>query len=327
MTADKCPIWGTPATIAERNGFLHFEIDSPRTGGKFSMMRNTLDDFNGNIQNNDGLRARLTTWLINQRRQGTESPEITYETIEQIERQKPLPVHERADSLLRYFQQKSPFISSAVLCRLNDPVDHIFQETLAWSESTSEDEVYYLLQYLGERGWVNKETAKGPFPRIILTGDGYARLAEMATKQVNSSQGFVAMWFDDTMKSAYIDGIEPGIEDAGYKPLRIDKKDHINKIDDEIIAEIRRSRFVVADFTHGDSGPRGGVYYEAGFAHGLNIPVFFTCHKDKMNEIHFDTQQYNHIDWTTPEELRKRLAVRISAVIGDGPHKSRTGTL
>ncbi len=106
-----------------------------------------------------------------------------------------------------------------------------------------------------------------------------------------------------------------------YKPFRIDQKEHNRKIDDEIVAEIRRSRLVVADFTQGDDGARGGVYYEAGFAHGLNIPVIFTCRKDVLNKIHFDTRQYNHIVWETPVELRQRLAARISAEIGDGPGK------
>ena len=98
----------------------------------------------------------------------------------------------------------------------------------------------------------------------------------------------------------------------------------MNKIDDEIIAELNRARFVVADFTHGDEGPRGGVYYEAGFAHGRNIPVIFTCRKDIIDKVHFDTRQYNHIVWEAEklDEFRRKLAMRISAVIGDGPRKS-----
>lgn len=47
--------------------------------------------------------------------------------------------------------------------------------------------------------------------------------------------------------------------------MMIGSKEHSNKIDDEIIGEIRRSAFIVADFT----GHRGGVYFEAGFAMGL----------------------------------------------------------
>ena len=123
------------------------------------------------------------------------------------------------------------------------------------------------------------------------------------------------MWFDDSMDEAFEKGIEPAITEAGFRPLRVDRKEHVNKIDDEIIAELRRSRFLVADFTHGEDGARGGVYYEAGFAHGLNLPVIFTCRKDMMKKLHFDTNHYNHIEWTTPADLREKLKNRILAVI------------
>ena len=77
--------------------------------------------------------------------------------------------------------------------------------------------------------------------------------------------------------------------------------------------------FVVADFTQGDDGARGGVYFEAGLAMGRDIPVFFTCRKDCMKSVHFDTRQYNHIVWTDVRQLRKELSDRISALVGDGP--------
>ena len=104
-----------------------------------------------------------------------------------------------------------------------------------------------------------------------------------------------------------------------------------NKIDDQIIAEIRRSRFVVCDFTcelieydgKQKAFPRGGVYYEAGFAQGLGIPVIWMCRADHIEHVHFDTRQFNHITWSTPEELREKLRNRIGAVIGDGPLKDR----
>ena len=135
------------------------------------------------------------------------------------------------------------------------------------------------------------------------------------------------MWFDESMMAVYQEGIEPAIRAAGYRPLRIDQKEHINRIDDEIIAEIRRSRFLVADFTQGGEGARGGVYYEAGFAQGLGLPVVFTCRKDSLDDLHFDTNHYNHIAWSTPEELRDKLRNRILAApqLGEGPEHSRTG--
>ena len=157
-----------------------------------------------------------------------------------------------------------------------------------------------------------------------VTVDGHRQIADQAVN-TESPQAFVAMWFHESTDSAYLEGVAPAIRDAGYQPLRIDQKEHNNKIDDEIIAEIRRSRFIVADFTQGDEGARGGVYYEAGFAHGLGLPVIFTCRQDGFDDLHFDTNHYNHIAWSTPEELREKLKNRILAVMNEGPELNRAG--
>ena len=34
---------------------------------------------------------------------------------------------------------------------------------------------------------------------------------------------------------------------------------------------------------------------------GLGLRVIYTCHKDKLDKLAFDTRQYNHILWETPE--------------------------
>ena len=135
-----------------------------------------------------------------------------------------------------------------------------------------------------------------------------------------SSVGFVAMWFSDEVQELFDDVIDPAIRDAGYEPLRIDGKEHNNKIDDEIIASIRSARFVVADYT----ANRGGVYYEAGFAHGLGLPVIFMARKNQ--KIHFDTCQYNTIFWEAAElpKARRELTNRILATISRGSLRSNT---
>ena len=129
------------------------------------------------------------------------------------------------------------------------------------------------------------------------------------------------MWFHPSTDDALRYGIEPAIREAGYSPFRIDQKPDLVKIDDEIMAEIRQSRFLIADFTQHEGEARGGVYFEAGFAEGLAIPVIYTCRKDVVDagNLHFDTRQYAHIVWQTPEELRVGLLNRIRARIGQGP--------
>ena len=134
-------------------------------------------------------------------------------------------------------------------------------------------------------------------------------------REAISSIGFCAMWFNDEVQPLWAEVIEPSIRASGYEPLRIDTKQHNGKIDDEIMASIRTARFVVADFT----GNRGGAYCEAGFAHGLGLPVVFMCRDG--DDLHFDIRQYNCIFWKLEnlDDARARLKNRILATLGQGP--------
>jgi len=128
------------------------------------------------------------------------------------------------------------------------------------------------------------------------------------------------MWFDESTKAAWLEAFKPAIEEAGYVAFRIDFKPHTNMIDNEIIAEIRRSRFLVADLT----GQNGGVYYEAGFAAGLSLPVFYTCLEAEFNKRHFDIKQFNCLKWTpnTLDKFKSELRYWIEAVLGRGPARA-----
>lgn len=150
-----------------------------------------------------------------------------------------------------------------------------------------------------------------------ITFKGLSYIESIKSTRPNSSQGFIAMWFDENLKHIYNVAIKPAIEMAGYEAKRIDLHEHNNDITDEIIAQIRRSKFLVADYT----GHRGGVYYEAGFARGLGLEVFMTCRKDELNKLHFDINHQVCIDWTEDNlaEFSKKLSNKIEATLGRGP--------
>ena len=321
-----CPIWGTSATVCPIFDKDGQKLDSARAGGKYLVTGTTesqLEDYD------EKLKVRLTTWLIEQRRLGNYCPEISTKTLNEVRYAKDKPVHSRADGILRYLAEKTNLLGETIIFRFKCPQDSSVEESdrnywslLAHSESIDKKDLVFLLKSLEERGLL-KYREDGPtyFKSCILTIKAYSKLDKLDAVRQPSLKAFVAMWFDSSMEDAWENGISPAIKTLGYEPVRIDKKEHANKIDDEIIAEIRRSRFIVADFTHGDPGVRGGVYYEAGFAHGLGIPVIFTCREDVLKNIHFNTRQYNHIVWMKPDELQKKLESRIAAIVGDGPHK------
>ena len=61
---------------------------------------------------------------------------------------------------------------------------------------------------------------------------------------------------------------------------------------------------MVADCT----GQRGGVYYESGLAQGLNMPVYWTCRKDQMEGVHFDTNHFRFTLFLLISKNERRLS-------------------
>jgi hypothetical protein len=178
-------------------------------------------------------------------------------------------------------------------------------------DAASDDELEFLLSHLQARNLIGRVIGPLEGRNYVLSADGWAAVEPTGTGGI-PGRAFVAMSFDPSLDDAFTVGIHPAIElDCGMQAVRVDRVEHNEKICDRIVAEIRKAQFVVADFTlH-----RPGVYYEAGFAAALGRPVIWTCRKDELSKTHFDTRQYNHIDWETPGELRRRLAERIQATI------------
>lgn len=168
-----------------------------------------------------------------------------------------------------------------------------------------------MLTQLQEQGFIKiTEESDNEVTCVVITPDGWRKIEELNHPGRDSRQAFVAMWFDKGQQEIFEAAIKPAIEaDGTTKAVRIDLKEHNGKIDDEIVAEIRRSRYLVADFT----GNRGGVYFEAGFALGLGLPVIWCVHQEHLKGVHFDTRQYNHIAYASAEDLRVRLLNRIRA--------------
>lgn len=324
MDNEHCHIWAEFGATVEMGPDATNRITSSRMGGAYEI--NSIGRIWSSLSDSDlddRIRARLTTLVMNQRFKGIQIPEITLALLEEAKQNSNLLPYERANRLLRYLVQMSESVEISIF--ISKEVRKGFKnyaQALAWSESVNWPELIFLLQYLEQQGWVQKLRFENQLCRVRVSVDGYRQTEQLSIKQ-ESSQCFVAMWFDDEMDKCYQEGIRPAIEAAGYTSMRIDEKHHANKIDDEIIAEIRRSVFLVADFTYGSKGVRGGVYYEAGFAYGLNLPVIFTCRDDQLDDLHFDTRQYNHISWKMDalDIFRQDLRNRILAVIGEGPNR------
>ena len=250
-------------------------------------------------------QVKLSAW-IREQNMLNEIPEIDGDQLKRIATM-PIPSPlERADRILIHILRHQKSLNEVI-------INSSSLDLQAISYSKNLGELNHLVKLLVDQGFLATSPLIGQI--YSITSQGYKKYEELHALGAASTQAFVAMWFDDSMQDAYEKGFEVGILKAGYDPVRIDGIEHAGKIDDRIIAEIRRSKFLVADFT----GHRGGVYFEAGFAFGLNLQVIWTCRKDHIENLHFDIRQYNCIAWTEPTELAERLKNRIGAVIGMGP--------
>jgi hypothetical protein len=248
----------------------------------------------------------LGSWVYSQNRLGA-TPHIDSQVLTSFRTYVRPHVLKRAEL---YLGQAIRLLDGRLTGRVD--ISHPTLRVASWS--LYREDLRALAYYLIELGAISKDPNSENYQ---LVAKAHVLNEQWANTRAATSQVFVAMWFDPQMKDPYEQGFEIAINGAGYSALRIDRKKHDGKIDDQIIAEIRRSAFVVADF----SGHRGGVYYEAGFAHGLGRRVIFTCKRADIDKLHFDVRQYNTVLWATTNEIVAPLQNRILALFDAGPLK------
>lgn len=177
-------------------------------------------------------------------------------------------------------------------------------------------ELIFYLFTLKEQGLINgKEsiTKQGSdLTRIQFTFEGLSRIIEINESGNQSNRCFVAMSFSPSQNDTR-ETIRIAIQDCDFEPVLIDEQ-HIDSdvtINDALIAEIKKAKFVVADF----SEHKHGVYFEAGYALGLKKPVIYLCDQKDFDNTHFDTNHYPHIIYQSLDELKNKLQTKIEAWI------------
>ncbi len=289
----ECPVCGT------------YRLSERAAHRAYAVARNSMGGPTGELQRGDNqylISARIREQYEGSRRQEVLIPDFD----ELLASARPLvggPL-ESVDRILEHVNRRAKRVGDSV------HIDASTDYPIAYARDEEE------LENMMDLGVQERLFAFDPArPALRIAPAGWKRLRELAKTAVLSRQAFVAMWFDETMRGAYADGIVPALHATGYQPLRIDLVQHNDKIDDRIIAAIRKSGLLVADF----SGHRGGVYFEAGFALGVGIPVIWTCRDTDIDSLHFDTRQYNHIVWREAVDLREQLQNRIGATMPTYP--------
>ena len=288
--------------------------------GKFLIGRSCIEDVPGIDKPENKFKIAC---ILNEGRLERKWPGVALSDVTDKEKDvRGYPMISASDLLDMFPQKASDLLNRALLnlSRLVDPTQLFERITLHMVNSRD----YLHLFMNSEQGCIAflKELASQGYIRFNETPGGTQDNAFFLTMKlfeavessgIDSKQAFVAMWFDKSMYAHYDNGICKAIEEAGYEPMIIRKKDYNGKVCDEIIAEIKRSKFLVADVT----GERNAVFFEAGFAKGLGMEVIYAINEDDVEKLdkYFDTRQYNHIVYSSIKDLYEKLYNRIRATI------------
>lgn len=281
----KFMLWGTLA-----NGFGNSYLTAPRRGV---------------------LSHRLRRW---QRPDGN-PVKVFEDELPRFQLEEPLPnPAEQADNLIRWIGDRKlppaefakipvPEVSAWIGAAItpNDP-----GSTLTWL--LDQDAMKSLVERYGSGFLDPMEPMKPLELRLNMAGWQYYETLKHA--QVESRTAFMAMQFDSEMDHL-VKYFKPAVALTGFELRVLTDGQPAGLIDNQLRVALHRSRFVIADLTHGNHG----AYWEAGFAEGLGRPVIYTCRKKEWdaNKSHFDTSHLNTIIWD-PENLQD-AATRLTATI------------
>ena len=166
-----CYIWDTPAEMPRDADGQSVYLDSPRAGGKYKIT-GTAASLLGNLGINE--KARLTTWLCNQRRAGIEFPAVTSDVLNFVRTTPPLTTTERVERTSLHFNQK---------IRVGEAIEFSFNNyrgepealrLMAISESLNLDEIIAFLQMMEQMSLLLDATQviglypfeRSTFPRV-----------------------------------------------------------------------------------------------------------------------------------------------------------------
>ena len=326
VTSENCPVCKSPIQLDFSNNSRN--IICLRCG-QFSIDDRAHTKIVRHYENNpdDTKISNLSGWV-----RENQKVNINLDDVERLVNLTTPSVDEKAQKLLKYLAKEFKIAGdnlrfnigslSGILnsIKQNKPIENrsgganILLAMLSSSWAQKESELHFLLHdyLINNRKYLFSASTSGGVFRI--TPEGWAYLEELKSKNPESNIAFIAMSFNSKLNKLFDPYIINAVLDSGYKPVRIDKHEHINRIDDEIIALIKQSKFLIAEFTD----QRGGVYFESGFALGLDLRVIWICKRSEIKRLQFDINHFNFILWKEGEldHFQKALQNRIEHVLG-----------
>ncbi|MEF3311491.1 hypothetical protein PV433_21660 [Paenibacillus sp. GYB004] len=208
----------------------------------------------------------------------------------------PASIEEKADLLLTYFHRRCSGPNEAVVIRQ-------LPEQYNLTYSPNLQEFVHIIEKLREDRLIERAGST-----IRLTDKGWQEAAAKAGgKQLKPC--FVILADHEEMRTEWAEKVFPKLEGCGYFP-RLAGKPEAGKVGDDTIRLMSGSKLLIADL----SVPSPEVYFAAGLALGLDVPVVWTVNRKEADRVPIQTDQVRPFVWDRAEELADLLQHRIRAL-------------
>ncbi|AWB44655.1 hypothetical protein DCC85_10755 [Paenibacillus sp. CAA11] len=207
----------------------------------------------------------------------------------------PVSIEDKGNRLLQYLYRHSEGPMDPVVIR---PLSSNYNLTY----SHNLQELVYIIDKLISEKLILREGMT-----FKLTEEGWREASAAAGGRV-LKPCFVLMPNKEDVRTEWQDRLFPKIEQSGYLPRIQTHLDQPNR-DKSTLEQIADSKLVIADLT----GQASEVYFAAGYALGLDIPVIWTVNRNDADRRICPVQDIRPIVWDTIDELGIMLQQKLSS--------------
>lgn len=298
---EACPICNAKSKYHLQENSL-YQIECPQCG-HYYIDTQTSSRIKSYLNKQD--YYKLSSWIKEQNIENYSNkiPLIDEDRFQKILKMKNKRIIEKFDRMILYLSKykQNSTINKEIIVR-------------CWMKDKNEFEILYKKAI--SKGYIESDEKIVKSHKMPLftnfTYDGLEYLESIELDPNKHLDGiFVAYNFTDEMHKIFETNVKDVIEELGFKYVKVDQNTtkHDEKITDEIISKLKSARTIIADFTNNSTN----VYFEAGYAMGLKIPVVWTC-KDG-HQFSFDTAQFPHIIWKDGKDLGRKVKERLEAIL------------
>ncbi|MDP3772192.1 MAG: hypothetical protein Q8Q94_02365 [bacterium] len=213
-------------------------------------------------------------------------------------------LEEKVEKLLKFLRKETTYFTQ----KLSSKIERFIP--IAYAQNSNE--LRGLFDWMKEKNLVEwGYTNQGKDIGTSLLHDGWELANKIKKGRGGFDKVFIAAWSDQST-TEIIDAIKEVVKKLGFQAIWIPGDFFSQQIVDKALGEIRQSRFVIVDQT----GLRQSVFFEAGFAYGLDIDMIY-IHKKQEEKFKYEfyTGHYQSHEYEDVEHLKIILESAINVRI------------